>query len=72
MDMNTQRPLRNLHDKAADRNGVGANVLWDGPLDDSGLPKGKGLSSGKDGIKLRFDDPSCTGGSIIQRVKAKQ
>jgi len=57
-------------DKEAALNGVGANAIWDGPLDTTGYPKGKGYSAGKNGIKLRFDDPSCGPGSIIQRVKA--
>jgi len=60
------------HDKLASDSGVGANALWNGPFNTDSLPKGKGSSSGKDGIKLRFDEPSCAGGSIIQRVKAKQ
>lgn len=40
----------------AERPGVsGLNHLWDGPLDTSGYPKGLGSSSGKNGIKLKFD-----------------
>jgi hypothetical protein len=31
---------------------TGANALWDGPLDVTGFPMGKGSSSGKDGLEL--------------------
>ncbi len=60
-------------DKEAALNGVGANAIWSGPLDTTAYPKGPGYSAGKDGIKLRFDQPSFMGeGSIIKRVKARQ
>jgi len=59
-------------DKEAALNGVGANAIWDGPLDTTAYPKAPGYSAGKDGIKLRFDNPTCEGGSIIQRVKARK
>lgn len=72
MNINTKKhPVYPL-DKEAAMSGIGANAIWDGPFDSTGLPKGKGSSSGKNGIKLRFDEPSCAEGSIIQRVKAKQ
>jgi hypothetical protein len=56
-------------DKEAKMSGVGANALWDGPLDTTGYPKGKGSSSGANGIKLRFDMPVYNAGPITQKVK---
>lgn len=56
-------------DKEAQMSGVGANALWNGPFDTTGYPKGKGSSSGKNGIKLRFDQPSCSPEPITQRAK---
>jgi hypothetical protein len=58
-------------DKEAKMSGVGANALWDGPFDTTGYPKGKGSSSGKNGIKLRFDQPTCTPGPITQKAKGR-
>lgn len=72
MNINAKKHPSHPLDREAAMSGVGATAIWDGPFDSTGLPKGKGSSSGKDGIKLRFDEPSCAGGSIIQRVKAKQ
>lgn len=71
MNINAKKHPISSYDKEAALNGVGANAIWDGPLDTTAYPKGKGYSGGKDGIKLRFDDPGYTGGSIIQRVKSK-
>jgi hypothetical protein len=31
----------------------GANHLWDGPLDTTGYPMGKGSSSGKNGMEIK-------------------
>jgi hypothetical protein len=59
-------------DNEAKMSGVGANALWDGPFDTTGYPKGKGSSSGKDGIKLRFDQPVCSPEPITQRAKARR
>ena len=59
-------------DKEASMSGVGANALWDGPLDTTAYPKGKGYSGGSKGIELRFDNPNYQGPSpITQRVKSK-
>ena len=58
-------------DKEAKMSGVGANALWAGPLDTTAYAKGKGSSSGKNGIKLRFDMPSYTPGPITQRAKGR-
>ena len=59
MNVNITKHPITVFDKEAKMSGVGANALWDGPFDTTGYPKGKGSSSGKNGIKLRFDDPSC-------------
>jgi hypothetical protein len=53
-----------------EKNGVtGANALWDGPLNTDGFPKGKGSSSGKNGIKFKFDEPKYKSGPITSRCK---
>jgi len=51
----------------------GLNHLWDGPLDTDGYPKGKGSSSGKNGIKLKMDcgDESPMIMPITQRAKSR-
>lgn len=61
-------------DKEAALNGVGANAIWDGPLDTTAYPKGQGYSGGKNGIKLRFDDTPYCGCMmpITQKVKARR
>ena len=58
-------------DNEAKLSGMGASAIWDGPFDSTAFPKGKGSSSGKDGIKLRFDMPTYKGGPITQRAKGK-
>jgi hypothetical protein len=65
-----KHPMHPL-DREAKMSGVGANAIWDGPLDTTGYPKGKGSSSGKNGIKLRFDQPVCTPGPITMKAKGK-
>jgi len=69
MNINAKIHPVTAFDKEAKMSGVGANAIWDGPLDTTGYPKGKGSSSGKNGIKLRFDQPSCSPGPITQRAK---
>jgi hypothetical protein len=72
MDIKAKVHPMHVFDKEAKMSGVGANALWDGPFDTTGYPKGKGSSSGINGIKLRFDEPTCNGcAPITQRVKAK-
>ena len=71
MNINAKKHPLSSFDKEAALNGVGANAIWDGPLDTTAYPKGKGYSAGKDGIKLRFDDPTYMTGPITQRVKAR-
>jgi hypothetical protein len=48
---------------------TGANALWDGPLDTTGFPMGKGSSSGKDGIILSMDRPSYIDGPITKKAQ---
>jgi len=48
--------------KKIETNGItGANALWDGPLDVSGFPMGKGSSSGKNGMEISKADCACGG-----------
>jgi hypothetical protein len=58
-------------DKEAQLSGMGANALWNGPLDTTAYPKGKGYSAGKNGIKLRFDQPTYSVGPITQKAKGR-
>lgn len=71
MDLKLKTHMITPLDKEAKLSGMGANHLWDGPLDTTAYPKGKGSSSGKDGIKLRFDMPSYSPGAITQKAKGK-
>lgn len=66
----TKHPITSF-DKEAKMSGVGANALWNGPFDTTGYPKGKGDSAGKNGIKLRFDQPSCLPTPITQKAKGR-
>jgi hypothetical protein len=59
MDIRAKKHPMYPLDREAKMSGVGANAIWDGPLDTTGYPKGQGYSGGKNGIKLRFDDPDC-------------
>lgn len=71
MNINATKHPMTPFDKEAKMSGVGANALWDGPFDTTGYPKGKGSSSGKNGIKLRFDEPTCSSEPITQRAKRR-
>lgn len=71
MNLNTQKHPRSIHDREAKTSGVGANALWNGPYDSTGLPKGKGSSSGITGIVLNNDKPSYSPGPITQKAKGK-
>jgi hypothetical protein len=73
MNLNETKHPTTVFDREAKMSGVGANALWNGPFDTTGYPKGKGSSSGKDGIKLRFDDPKpCECGvPITSRAKMR-
>lgn len=71
MNVNAKLHAVTVFDKEANRNGVGANALWSGPLDTTAFPKGKGSSSGKDGIILNNDKPMYKAGPITQRAKGR-
>lgn len=66
-----KKEIQTKHDKEAALSGVGANALWDGPLNTDGLPKGMGSSSGKDGIILKNIKPVYNAAPITQRAKPK-
>ena len=68
MDMKQTTPAV----KRIEDNGItGANALWDGPLDITGFPMGKGASNGSKGMKLKHSPCEYKGGSITQRAKMK-
>lgn len=71
MNLNIRKHPMDSHDKTAAESGVGANALWNGPFNTDSLPKGKGSSSGKDGIILNNDKPQYDGRPITQRAKPK-
>ncbi len=50
---------------------VGQNAIWDGPLSQEYRVHAKGSSSGKNGMKLKLDQPcQCGAGTpITQRAK---
>jgi hypothetical protein len=50
---------------------TGANALWDGPLDTTGFPMGKGSSSGKDGLELSKYPCDYSDEPITQRAKGR-
>lgn len=68
--MNTASPHPStVYDAEAKKSGVGANALWNGPFNTSGLPKGQGSSSGKNGIILNNDKPMACGCPITKKAK---
>ena len=71
MNLDIKKHPLNAHDLEAKASGVGANALWSGPYNSVGLPKGKGSSSGKNGIIHNNAKPYCAGGPITQRAKAR-
>ena len=71
MDLTKQIHPTTIFDKEAKRSGMGANAIWNGPFDTTGFPKGKGSSSGKNGIILNTEKPTGCGCSITQKVKAR-
>jgi len=48
---------------------VGESHVWDGPLDISGFPMGKGSSSGITGMKLKMAECKYTSGPITKKAK---
>lgn len=48
---------------------VGESHVWDGPLDTSGFPMGKGSSSGITGMKLKMAKCKYTAGPITKKAQ---
>ena len=71
MNLNITKHPMTTNDKEAALSGVGANALWNGPFDTTALPKGKGSSSGKNGIIFNNIKPTYQSGPITQRAKGK-
>lgn len=71
MNLNTKEHPMTIFDKEAKLSGVGANALWNGPLDTTAFPKGRGSSSGKDGIVFNNVKPVYDPRAITQRAKGK-
>lgn len=70
--MNTVSPRSSkVYDAEDKKSEVGANTLWNGPFNTSGLPKKQGSSSGKNGIIFNNDKPTCNYEPITQRAKSK-
>jgi|TARA_B110000238_G_scaffold124389_1_gene134541 hypothetical protein len=57
--------------KAQLKGQVGENAVWDGPLDTSGFPMGKGSSSGITGMQISKASCGCSSfkGPITQIAK---
>jgi hypothetical protein len=71
MNLNIKKHPMDSHDKLASASGVGANALWDGPFNTDSLPKGKGSSSGKDGIIFNNVKPIYKSSPITSRAQGK-
>ena len=71
MNINAKVHPMTSFDVEARRQGLGANALWNGPLDTTGFPKGKGDSAGKNGIVLNNDKPMTCGCPITQKAKGR-
>jgi len=57
-------------DMEKDKSQLGANAIWDGPVDLSMFPTKKGDSNGIDGIRLLAkNQPLCKMGPITERAK---
>ena len=48
---------------------VGESHVWDGPIDTSGFPMGKGSSSGANGMEIKKYLTEYKAGPITQRAK---
>ena len=48
---------------------IGESHVWDGPLDTSGFPMGKGSSSGITGMKLKMAECKYTAGPITKKAQ---
>lgn len=50
---------------------VGENAVWDGPLDLTSFPKGKGSSSGITGMEVSKNMPVYKAGPITMKAEGK-
>jgi len=66
-----QKTLNTIYGKGAGSKELGIQALWDGPLNTSGMPKGKGRSSGIRGIILDLDKGEYKAGPITQKAKGR-
>lgn len=71
MNLNIKKHPITRDDREAAMSGVGANALWNGPFDTTALPKGRGSSSGKDGIIFNNVKPVYDPRAITQRAKGR-
>jgi hypothetical protein len=71
MNLNAKKHPMTVLDREAKLSGVGANAVWAGPFDTTSFPKGKGSSSGKNGIVFNNVKPTCDPRPITQRAKGK-
>lgn len=71
MNLNIRKHPITRDDREAALAGVGANALWAGPFDTTALPKGRGSSSGKDGIIFNNIKPEYRPGPITQKAKGR-
>tara|TARA_R110000868_G_scaffold234980_3_gene488687 strand:+ start:564 stop:770 length:207 start_codon:yes stop_codon:yes gene_type:complete len=67
MKLNIKKHPITRNDKEASLSGVGANALWNGPFDTTALPKGRGSSSGKDGIIFNNIKPEYNDTPLARR-----
>lgn len=61
-----------IMDKPSLEGQVGETHLWDGPLDTTGFPMGKGSSSGKNGMQVKKYPCSYDGMPITQKAKMRR
>lgn len=71
MDINTKKHPKNALDREGKLSGLGADAVWAGPWDSTGYPKGKGSSSGKNGIILNNIKPEYSGLPITEKAKGR-
>lgn len=71
MNLNATKHPEVPLDKEGKLSGLGANAVWAGPWNSEGYPKGKGSSSGKDGMILNNIKPVYNAAPITQKAKPK-
>ena len=53
--------------KGSSSENLGQNVIWNGPFDTTGRPRGQGSSSGKNGMTLNNIKPTCNTTPLAKR-----